>query len=229
MKRALAIAAMYLALARGHDIITTPITWNREISRIVYARCAGCHHAEGRAFSLLTYDQARPWAVAIKQETEERRMPPWGAVKGFGDFSNDQALTPEQIELIASWANGGAPEGDAKDLPQAKPAVAAPASNPSEGIAVTADMRLRAPIALEEIWPQDVAEGASFRVTAEFPDGSVEPLLWLYEYRRAFRHPFQLRTPMRLPRGATIRGVPAGSALLFSNSSASPARRSERY
>ena len=44
-------------------------------------------------------------------------MPPWGAVKGFGDFRNDVALTPEQIELIVSWVSGGAPEGDAKDLP----------------------------------------------------------------------------------------------------------------
>ena len=44
-------------------------------------------------------------------------MPPWGAVKGFGDFRNDQALTPEQLELIVSWADGGVPEGEEKDLP----------------------------------------------------------------------------------------------------------------
>ena len=44
-------------------------------------------------------------------------MPPWGAVKGFGDFRNDQALTPEQLELIMSWSTGGSPEGEAKDLP----------------------------------------------------------------------------------------------------------------
>jgi hypothetical protein len=231
VKRALVIAGVYLALARGHDIITTPITWDREISRIAYTRCAGCHHAGGRAFSLLSYSEARPWAMAIKEETEERRMPPWGAVKGFGDFRNDQALTTEQIELIDSWVNGGAPEGDAKDLRQPDSAVAAPAENPQGGIAVTADTRLRAPMALDGIWLRDVPDGASFRVTAELPDGSIEPLLWVYQYKRAFRHLFLLRAPMRLPLGATIRGVPAGSALLFleASSSGSPARRSERY
>ena len=65
----------------------------------------------------MTYAAARPWAVAIKEEVLERRMPPWGAVKGFGDFRNDKALTPEQLELIVSWVGGGVPEGEAKDLP----------------------------------------------------------------------------------------------------------------
>ncbi len=100
----------------AHDIITTAITWDREISRIVYERCASCHHEGGRAFSLMTYAAARPWAVAIKEEVLERKMPPWGAVKGFGDFRNDKALTPEQLELIISWVGGGVPEGEAKDL-----------------------------------------------------------------------------------------------------------------
>lgn len=158
-------------------------------------------------------------------------MPPWGAVKGFGDFRNDQALTSEQIELIASWVNGGAPEGDAKDLRQPDPGIAATAENPQGGIAITADTRLRAPLALDGILPRDVAEGASFRVTAELPDGSIEPLLWVYQYKRAFRHPFLLREPMRLPLGSTIRGIPTGSALLFleASSSGSLARRSGRY
>src|SRR5438105_11797568 len=84
----------------AHDVITTKITFDREIARIVYARCASCHRPGGTAFSLMTYDDARPWAKAIQEEVLERRMPPWGAVKGFGDFRNDQALTPEQIEVI---------------------------------------------------------------------------------------------------------------------------------
>ena len=44
-------------------------------------------------------------------------MPPWGAVKGFGAFRDDQSLTPEQLELIVDWEEGGAPEGEPKDLP----------------------------------------------------------------------------------------------------------------
>ena len=66
----------------------------------------------------MTYAEARPWAAAIKEEVLERRMPPWGAVKGFGEFKDDQGLTQEQIELIADWVEGGAPEGDPKLLPK---------------------------------------------------------------------------------------------------------------
>src|ERR1700674_4841292 len=104
-------------VAQGHDVITTKLTWNREISRIVYARCATCHRQGGTSFSLMNYQEARPWAKAIEEEALERRMPPWGAVKGFGNFCNDQALTQEQLELIANWVEGGAPEGDPNDLP----------------------------------------------------------------------------------------------------------------
>src|SRR6187455_1350790 len=127
----------------GHDVITTKLTWNREISRIIYSRCAGCHHPGGRAFSLMTYAEARPWAVAIKEEILSRRMPPWGAVKGFGEFRNDQGLTQEQIELITAWVEGGVPEGDPADL-ESNPKIPEPApSIPSTGsLIVSGDLKL---------------------------------------------------------------------------------------
>src|SRR5277367_7087348 len=115
LSRLAALLVVWVPL-QAHDIITTPITFDREILRIIYSRCASCHRDGGSAFSLTTYAQARPWAVAIKEEVLTRRMPPWGAVKGFGDFRDDQALTPEQLELIISWVGGGVPEGEAKDL-----------------------------------------------------------------------------------------------------------------
>src|SRR5215469_2645393 len=59
--------------AQAHDVITTAITWDREISRLVYTHCASCHHAGGVAFSLMTYKEARPWAEAIKEEVIARR------------------------------------------------------------------------------------------------------------------------------------------------------------
>jgi len=216
VKRAVIIAGLCLASVRGHDIITTKITWDREISRILYTRCAGCHVKGGTAFSLATYAEARPWAVAIKEEVEERRMPPWGAVKGFGDFRNDEALTPEQVELIVSWVSGGAPEGDAKDLlPASKPSKAISARPPSAGITVTGETRLGADLVLDGIWPQAISSGASFQVTAELPDGAIEPLLWIYRYAPRFPHPFLLRAPLKLPRGTLVRGVPNGSAVLL--------------
>src|SRR5215469_14864327 len=106
------------SFASAHDVIGTTVTWDREMSRIVYSRCATCHHPSGSAFSLITYAEARAWAPAIKDAVLQRRMPPWGAVKGFGDFRNDEALTAEQLELVAKWVDGGLPEGDPRDLPR---------------------------------------------------------------------------------------------------------------
>ncbi len=60
---------------------------------------------------LTTYKEARPWAVAIKEEILEKRMPPWGAASGYGHFANDMSLTGREISLILSWADGGAPSG----------------------------------------------------------------------------------------------------------------------
>src|SRR3954469_12353134 len=130
--------------AWGHDVITTKITFDREIIRIINARCATCHREGGSAFSLTNYNDARTWANAIQEEVLERRMPPWGAVKGFGDFRDDQALTPEQIELIGDWVEGGAPEGEPKDLPETPrwtPPVAH--SHGSAKLAVSGDYKLQ--------------------------------------------------------------------------------------
>ena len=60
---------------------------------------------------LTTYKEARPWAVAIKEEILEKRMPPWSAASGYGHFANDMSLTAREISLILSWADGGAPSG----------------------------------------------------------------------------------------------------------------------
>lgn len=210
----LAAALAGCAVAWAHDIITTPITYDREIRRIIDERCASCHHPGGAAFSLMTYNEARPWAEAIKEEVLARRMPPWGAVKGFGDFRNDQALTPEQLELIVSWADGGVPEGDEKDLPPApKLDSAAPGAPVKGALTIAGDYTLTADFKLDGLTPLKVPAKASFQVTAALPDGSVEPLLWFLEYKPEWSHPFLLREPLDLPRGTVIRGVPKDASI----------------
>jgi hypothetical protein len=206
----------------GHDRVTTAITWNREISRIVYERCAFCHRNEGSSFSLMTYAEARPWAVAIKEEVLSRRMPPWGSVKGFGEFRNDQALTAEQIEMITDWVDGGLPEGNPADSPPAPKFTNAYTGDPlTEGTAVSGDATLKRGMTLDGLWPKKVPEDASFQITAEFPDGRVQPLLWLYEYKNRYAHPFLLRTPIDLPPGTIIRGVPPDSVIVLNPGSRS--------
>jgi hypothetical protein len=213
--------------AWAHDIITTPITFDREIARIVYSRCASCHHPDGAAFSLLTYKDARPWAEAVKEEVLARRMPPWGAVKGFGDFRNDQALTPEQLEVIVSWADGGVPEGEQKDLPPVpKFDDTKPGSPPKGSLLVSGDFTLKTNLKLDGLWPRQVPAKASFQVTALLPDGSLEPLLWMQEYKPEWGHAFLLRAPLELPKGTVIQGVPKDASVALLKAS-SPAASSE--
>lgn len=219
------IIGMCLA-AHAHDIVTTPVTWNREISRIFYSRCVACHHEGGLAFALTEYKETFPWRTAIKEEVLERRMPPWGAVKGFGDFRNDQALTPEQIELIISWAQGGSPEGDPKDLPakdkleelmkESVWAGSGPHADRRSGeIAASGDFKLIRPFTLDGVFPKNVSADASFHLIAEFPDGRIEPLLWLSGYKAQFAHPFLLRAPLELPAGTVISGIPPDTSIVL--------------
>jgi hypothetical protein len=217
MKQTALLIAFLLALpALAHDVITTKITFDREIIRIIQARCGSCHKPGGSAFSLLTYDEARPWAKAIQEEVLERRMPPWGGIKGFGDFRNDQALTPEQMELVADWVEGGAPEGEPVDLPQpAKPAPAPAPDKMGGALTLSGDTNLLRPMVLVGIFPKTVEAKATFQITAELPDGRIEPLLWLQPFKPAYSHPFWYRVPLRLPKGTAIRGIPAGAAIVL--------------
>src|SRR4030095_9758054 len=108
----------------AHDRITTRVTWTREIAPIFKARCEGCHRSDS-AIPLRTYQEARPWAAAIKKEVLARRMPKWAAARGYGDFANDPSLSPFEIALITAWVDGGAPETIAKGNPAAPPPPAA--------------------------------------------------------------------------------------------------------
>src|SRR5262245_39591891 len=150
-------------------------------------------------------------------------MPPWGAVKGFGDFRNDQALTPEQLELITSWSQGGSPEGEAKDLPPKDKldemikdsgwyGNAAHTGDQSGKMIAKGDFKLTKAFVLDGLFPRNVPSG-SFQIIAEFPDGRIEPLLWLEGYKERFAHVFLLQVPIELPAGTTITGLPAGSSI----------------
>jgi hypothetical protein len=213
---ALAWVCALLRPVSAHDVITTKITWNRDIIRILNNHCLTCHRTGGSAFSLLTYNDGRPWAKAIQEEVLERRMPPWGAVKGFGEFKNDQGLTPEELELIGEWVDGGAPEGEDKDLP--KPVTftdPAPDSEQSGGLAVNGDFQLTHDLTLEGLLPRKARDNASFQIVAELPDGRVLPLLWMFPYKPAYAHPFAFKTPLPLPKGTMIRGVPSGAEIVL--------------
>ena len=223
---ALALIAGGLPL-RAHGPITTKITWSKEVSRILYKRCAGCHRDGGAApMALITYQQARPWAKAIKEEVLERRMPPWGAVKGFGEFRDEPALTQEEIGIVADWVEGGAPEGDSRYLPRV-PALtesSVPGRAP-QGRILSGVIQLDAPAILHGLRPVAVPEKASVQIVARHPDGRVEPVLWLRNYKTAWKRTFRLRKPLALAKGARLEATPARIArIALVTSVPSPAR-----
>jgi mono/diheme cytochrome c family protein len=202
-------------VADAHDPSSMPITWNREISRLVYDRCASCHRPGGTAFSLMTYQDAQPRADTIKASVVSRRMPPWGAVKGFGAFRNDIGLTQEQIALFADWVEGGVSRGNNPNaLPNPPALERAPVFQaPPDAMTVAGDVTLDRAMTLDGLMPVHVPDGAQMQIVAVRPDGAVEPLLWLYEYKDSYRHPFLFRKPVELPAGARIQGLQAGTTI----------------
>lgn len=95
-------------------------TFTRHVAPILYRNCVTCHRpGEIAPMSLLTYKDARPWAKSIRDEVGDGTMPPWHADPKHGRFANDRSLSAADKATILRWANGGAPEGDPKDLPPA--------------------------------------------------------------------------------------------------------------
>jgi hypothetical protein len=219
----------------GHDLITTKLTWSREISRLMGEKCAGCHREGGSSFPLTTYREARPWAKAIKEQVLERQMPPFGAVKGFADLRGDDSLTQEQIGLISAWVEGGAPEGDPALLPQER--LASPKQTPAEvttgpSIRVTGSKVLNRALTIAGVKGAGIQEGNSIRAVAQDPNGAVTPLVWIYRFRKQFDRAYYFRRPLTLTAGTKIITSPgeAGSIeLLQSNARKAEARASERH
>jgi hypothetical protein len=96
------------------------VTFSKDVLPILQRNCQTCHRPGNIApMSLLTYDNARPWAKAMKAAVSSRKMPPWFADPQAGHFSNDPSLKQEDIDTIVQWVDSGAPQGDPKDAPPA--------------------------------------------------------------------------------------------------------------
>ena len=223
----LSVAALFILPVMpvaAHDIITTKLTYAREISRIFARRCVSCHGANS-SIPLTSYQEVRPWAVDIKEQVLARSMPPWGAVKGFGELSPDQGLTQEEIFIIAAWVVGGAPQGDATLLARDHQ-LAQPASRGSlsDALLVSTGTVLQKPLTVAGIRPRCETLIDSARITARLPDGRIEPLVWLYRYDPRWDKVFQFRRALRLPRGTIIEASSPVRYYLETIRAPSPAR-----
>lgn len=96
-------------------------TFYKDVLPVLQSRCQECHRTgEGAPMSLLTYQQTRPWAAAIRTAVLSGKMPPWHADPHVGNFSNTRILPASEKQTLAAWAAGGAKEGDLKDAPRAR-------------------------------------------------------------------------------------------------------------
>jgi len=119
-------AGMLLALpgiSLAADPAKTP-TFSKDVAPILQAKCQNCHEPGSIApMSLITYQDARPWAKSIRARVSARQMPPWHIDKSVGvqKFKNDISLTDEQIQTIVDWVDQGAVQGNPADMPKPKP------------------------------------------------------------------------------------------------------------
>jgi len=118
MRRAILTAILMTCSATA--FAAGPPTFSKDVAPILFKSCVECHRPTAMApMSLLTFEDARPWARAIKQKVAARQMPPWGADPTVAKYSNDVSLTQNEIDTITSWVDGGSLEGDRRDLPKA--------------------------------------------------------------------------------------------------------------
>jgi hypothetical protein len=117
-------AAVLLALPASQATETkssaNTVTFTKDVAPIFFKSCAECHRpGESAPFSVLSYKDVRPWAKSIREKVVNREMPPWHADPHVGEWANDRRLKQQEIDAITAWIDGGAKEGDPKDLPAA--------------------------------------------------------------------------------------------------------------
>jgi hypothetical protein len=114
-----------LGLPRASTAAQTPATptFTKDVAPIFQNKCESCHRPDSMApMSLVTYEEARPWAKSIAARVKARQMPPWHIDKtvGIQHFTNDRSLSDDQIDTVLRWVAAGAPKGDPRDLPPPK-------------------------------------------------------------------------------------------------------------
>jgi hypothetical protein len=128
----LAVALLGIAaIARvdAHKPVTSKYTFSEDVYPIVKEHCGGCHVPGGIApMSLLTYEDARPWAESIRLELTLGHMPPWYGDPAVAPLRDVHGLSPRDLDVVLTWVSGGTPQGT-----PARPPVASPRRGWSQG------------------------------------------------------------------------------------------------
>ena len=115
-----AVALMSPGPAAAQEADQDP-TYAKDVAPILQRSCQVCHRPNNMApMSLMTYQEARPWARSIKDRVVARVMPPWHIDKKIGvqAIKGDRSLSDEEIDTIVRWVDAGAPMGNPADMPE---------------------------------------------------------------------------------------------------------------
>jgi hypothetical protein len=117
---AVAVAMASTVSAQTPPAAASQVTFTKDVAPILSRSCVRCHRPDEIApMSLLTYNDARPWARAMKERVSKREMPPWFVDKTIGiqKYKNDPSLSDAEIATIVKWVDAGAPQGNPADMP----------------------------------------------------------------------------------------------------------------
>jgi len=106
--------------AGSPGVTPATVTFTKDVAPIFQRSCQNCHRPESNApMSLITYEDARPYARSIRAKTASRLMPPWHVERNIGiqKFKDDPSLTEQEIATIAAWVDQGAQKGDMAHMP----------------------------------------------------------------------------------------------------------------
>jgi hypothetical protein len=109
-----------IAMAQGTPSSGAVPTFTKDVAPILQRSCVTCHRpGESAPMSLMTFDDARPWARSIKTRVSTREMPPWHIDRNIGiqKFKDDPSLSDKEIATIVKWVDSGAPRGNPADMP----------------------------------------------------------------------------------------------------------------
>ncbi|MGE0450531.1 MAG: cytochrome c [Vicinamibacterales bacterium] len=120
---AVGMCLAFPAMSSAQQAPAKQVTFSKDVAPIFQAKCQSCHEPGSIGpMSLVTYQDARPWARSIKARVASRQMPPWHIDRSVGvkRFKNDMSLTDEQVQTVVDWVDGGALEGNPAEF-KAKP------------------------------------------------------------------------------------------------------------
>ena len=102
------VSLVFVSADKPSRLSASTVTYTKDVAQILFKNCAECHRpGEIAPMSLMSYQEARPWAKAIRERALDRSMPPWSADPNHGEWANDPRLTQKEIDTIVAWVNAG--------------------------------------------------------------------------------------------------------------------------